>query len=157
MRRLVVSSILLCNPFFGKCLLLLRPQVDNLRVDSRSKPERDVFPQIISAEVPVPHFRKGAIILATLQSPREKFFGALLGLSSFGIVLCGIPLESIDDFITQLRDGEPVRPAVLFFSMHRIERLEIDQPSGDVPSLSERFQRKSSLDPAQVFNPEDAC
>lgn len=126
-------------------------------MDSRSNLERDAFPQVISADGSIPQFRKGAIILATLQSPREKFFGALLGLSSFGIAFCGIPLESIDDFITQLRDGEPVRPAVLFFPMHRIERLEIDQPSGDLPSLSERFQRKSSLDPAQVFNSEASC
>ena len=122
-----------------------------------SKPARDGFPQVISADDSVRSFHPGALILATLQSPREKFYGALLGLSSFGIAFCGIPLESIDDFIAQLRDGDPVRPAVLFFPMHRIERIEIDQPSGELPSLSERFQRKSSLEPTKVFNPEDAC
>ena len=126
-------------------------------MDPKSQPARDGFPQVISADDSVRSFHPGVLILATLQSPREKFYGALLGLSSFGIAFCGIPLESIDDFIAQLRDGEPVRPAVLFFPMHRIERLEIDQPSGELPSLSERFQRKSSLEPSKVFNPEDAC
>jgi hypothetical protein len=131
--------------------------LDNLSVSPDSSSERDGYPQVISGDASIPQFRRGAVILASLQSPREKFFGSLLGLTAFGMVFCGIPLESIDDFIAQLRDGEQVRPAVLFFPMHRIERLEIDQPSGDVPSISDRFHRKSGIEASKVFCTEDPC
>ena len=119
------------------------------------KSERDLIPQVISADS-LPAFRSGALVLVTLQSPREKFFGAVLSLAPFGLVFNGIPLESIDDFIAQLREGEPVRPPTLFFPMHRIERLELDQRSGDVPSLSERFVSKSGISAQQVFREEAA-
>lgn len=117
--------------------------------------ERDAFPQTIAAGTPLAAFRDGALILVTLQSPREKFFGSVLSLAPFGLVFSGIPLDSIDDFIAQLREGEPVRPAVLFFPMHRIERLELDQHSGNVPSISERFLSKSGLPAHQVFREEE--
>ena len=120
------------------------------------QPERDLFPQIISADGSLAAFRPGALVLVTLQSPREKFFGSVLSLAPFGLVFCGIPLDSIDDFIAQLRDGERVRPATLFFPMHRIERLEIDQRSGELPTISERFQNKSGISARDVFREEAA-
>ena len=117
--------------------------------------ERGVFPQVISAES-LPAFRSGALVVLTLQSPREKLFGAVLSLASFGLVFAGIPLESIDDFIAQLRDGEKILPPTLFFPMHRVERIELDQRSGDVPSISERFHNKSGTSAQQVFREEAA-
>ncbi len=93
-------------------------------------------------------------MLVALQSPREKLFGAVVSLSSFGLVFSGITLESIDDFIAQLQEGEAVRPATLFFPMHRIERLELDQRSGDVLSIAERFQQKSQRSAQSVFGQE---
>jgi hypothetical protein len=125
-------------------------------VSSSSNPERDSYRHLISAEDALPQFRRGAIVLVTLQGPREKYFGAVLALAPFGLVFCGISLESIDDFLAQLRDGEPVRPAKLFFPMHRIERLEIDQSSGDVPSVSDRILRKSGRAAQQIFCEQEA-
>jgi len=121
-----------------------------------SRPEHDVFPQVISADGSLAVFRSGALVLVTLQSPREKFFGSVLSLAPFGLVFCGIPLDSIDDFIAQLRDGEHVRPSTLFFPMHRIERLELDQRSGEFPSISERFHSKSGISAQGVFHQEAA-
>jgi hypothetical protein len=129
---------------------------DNLDMAPDSLPERDAFPQVISADGSLAAFRPGALVLVTLQSPREKFFGSVLSLAPFGLVFCGIPLDSIDDFIAQLRDGEHVRPSTLFFPMHRIERLEIDQRSGEFPSISERFQAKSGIPAQRVFHEEAA-
>jgi hypothetical protein len=50
-----------------------------------------------------------------------------------------------------VRDGEPFTPAVVFFPMHRIERVELDLPDGNLPSLSQRFLNKTGLDPATVL------
>ena len=129
------------------------PTSDNLTMARDSRSEGDAFPQMISAES-LPAFHPGALVLVTLQSPREKFFGMVISLCSFGLVFSGITLESIDDFIAQLREGEPVRPATLFFPMHRIERLELDQRSGDVPSISERFVSKSGISARRAFGEE---
>jgi hypothetical protein len=96
-------------------------------------------------------FRAGALIVATLANPREKFWGAILNLSAIGLSLRGVDLSSFDDFITQIRDGEPFAAGVTFFPMHRLERLELDLPEGSIPSLAQRFAQKTGQDPAPLL------
>lgn len=96
-------------------------------------------------------FRAGALIIATLSNPREKFWGAILHLSSVGLSLRGVDLSSFDDFIIQVRDGEPFTSGVMFFPMHRVERLELDLPEGNIPSLAQRFAEKTGQDPAPLL------
>jgi hypothetical protein len=102
-------------------------------------------------------FAAGSMVLATLGSPREKFWGALLELSPLGLTLRGIDLQSFDDFARQLKCGEPVSPAVVFFPMHRLERVELDAPSGDLPSLAEQFRLKSGRAVEAVFSFSARC
>ena len=52
-----------------------------------------------------------------------------------------------------VRDGEPFTPAVVFFPMHRIERVELDLPDGSLPSLSQRFLAKTGLEPSAALTP----
>jgi hypothetical protein len=106
-------------------------------------------------------FQPGALVIATLCSPREKFWGMILGLSPNGLSLSGAELASIEDLAVMVRDGEPFTPAVIFFPMHRIERVELDLPDGSLPSLSQRFFAKTGLEPStalapRVFPQEDA-
>jgi hypothetical protein len=54
-----------------------------------------------------------------------------------------------------VRDGEPFTPAVVFFPMHRIERVELDLPDGTLPSLSQRFLAKTGLEPTAALSPRD--
>lgn len=96
-------------------------------------------------------FRAGTLVIATLTNPREKFWGAILHLSSVGLSLRGVDLSSFDDFITQIRDGEPFSSGVLFFPMHRLERLELDLPEGNILSLAQRFAQKTGQDPAPIL------
>ena len=96
-------------------------------------------------------FRAGAVVIATLSNPREKFWGAILHLSHVGLSLRGVDLSSFDDFVAQIRDGEPFAAGVLFFPMHRVERLELDLPEGTIPSLAQRFAQKTGQDPAPLL------
>src|SRR5271157_6431729 len=96
-------------------------------------------------------FRAGVLVIATLTNPREKFWGAILHLSSVGLSLRGVDLSSFDDFISQIRDGEPFSSGVLFFPMHRLERLELDLPEGNILSLAQRFAQKTGQDPAPIL------
>ncbi len=91
-------------------------------------------------------FASNAVVLVTLNSPREKFWGAILNLAPAGISVRGIDLNSVEDFIRQVKAGDLVTPNAVFFPMHRIERIELDLRNGDIPSLQERFQAKTGFE-----------
>jgi len=96
-------------------------------------------------------FTPGTITVVTLGNPREKFWGALLALTAEGLSLCGIELASFEDLVSMVKEGEPFNPGVVFFPMHRLERMERDLPDGGIPSLSQRFAAKTGLDPREVL------
>jgi hypothetical protein len=101
-------------------------------------------------EAAVP-FRPGAIVIVTLTSPREKYWGAILHLSGEGLSLRGIDVASFDDLSSQIKSGEPFTSGVIFFPIHRVERMDLDLPEGNLPSLSQRFAQKTGHDPAPLL------
>ncbi len=88
-------------------------------------------------------FREGAVVLVSLNNPREKFWGAILELTPAGLSIRGIDLNSLEDCARLVKAGEPVTAAAVFFPMQRIERIEIDARNGSIPSLHERFAAKA--------------
>jgi hypothetical protein len=96
-------------------------------------------------------FAPGALVIATVANPREKFWGMILSLAPEGLSLSGVELASFEDLAVMVRDGESFTPAVVFFPMHRLERVELDLPDGDLPSLSQRFLARTSLEPSAVL------
>jgi hypothetical protein len=105
-------------------------------------------------------FQPGVMVLVTLANPREKFWGAVLALIGEGLSLSGIELASFEDLVSMIRAGDPPTSGVVFCPMHRIERMELDLPEGNIPSLSQRFTTKTGTDPAVVLTrhllPRDA-
>ena len=91
------------------------------------------------------------MVVLTLGNPREKFWGAILALTAEGLSLCGAELASFDDLVSLVKDGEPFSPAAVFFPMHRIERMELDLPDGNIPSLSQRFESKTGKSPLDLL------
>src|SRR5262249_44344367 len=87
----------------------------------------------------------GEAVLAYLREPTDKLFGVLRRLDAAGIVLEGIDLGSFDDWIAQIERGEEsvVGPSVIFVPTLRIEKVMLDRPSGNIPSLSDRFWRRT--------------
>jgi hypothetical protein len=76
----------------------------------------------------------------------------LLALSPAGVSLRGIDLNSLEDFARQVRDGDQVSANVVFFPMHRVERIEFDVRNGEIPSLQERFATKAGREFATVVD-----
>ena len=76
----------------------------------------------------------------------------VLALASEGLSISGAELASFEDLTVMVRDGEPFTPAVVFFPMHRIERVELDLPDGNLPSLSQRFLSKTGTEPSVVLS-----
>jgi hypothetical protein len=97
-------------------------------------------------------FARGAVVLVTLNTPREKFWGVVLELTTAGLAVRGIDLNSFDDFARLVREGEPAAASAVFFPMHRVERVELDTRNGSIPSLAERFSSKSGRDVADVLD-----
>ncbi len=87
----------------------------------------------------------GQAVLAYLRDPQEKVFGLLRRIDASGVVLEGVDLSSFDDWVAQVERGEEtvVGPSVVFVPMARVERLLLDRPSGNLPSLSDRFRTRT--------------
>ena len=103
---------------------------------------------------PTSPFHPGAIVIATLSSPREKFWGAILDLSAMGLSARGVDLASFDDLISMIKGGDSFTSGVVFFPMHRVERIELDLPESNILSLSQRFAQQTSQDPAPLLTVE---
>jgi|SRR5579859_2578093 len=96
-------------------------------------------------------FIAGEVVLVTLNMPREKFWGVVLGISPAGIALRGMDLNSFEDFASMVKAGDAVTPHAVFFPMHRVERAELDARNGDIPSMQERFFQKTGHDFIELF------
>ncbi len=107
-----------------------------------------------SSALPAPAvgpFLSGAMVIVTLGNPRDKFWGMILALAPEGLSISGVELASFEDLVVMVKDGESFTPGVVFFPMHRIERIELDLPDGSLPSLSQRFSAKTGRNPAQLL------
>ena len=101
-------------------------------------------------------FHPGAMVVTTLGNPRDKFWGMILALAPEGLSMSGIELASFEDFVVMVKDGESFTPAVVFFPMHRIERIELDLPDGNLPSLSQRYSAKTGLETVAILGIPEA-
>ena len=88
-----------------------------------------------------------SIVIVSLVSPKEKMWGQILLLKSEGVTVRGIELDSFNDFIRQVIQQEETAVGLntVFFPMHRVERIIVDEPSGSIPSLAQRFHAKVGL------------
>jgi hypothetical protein len=69
-----------------------------------------------------------------------------------GIIFRGISIDSFEDWLEELRQGEEVGLglATLFVPLFRVERIYLDEPVGGVESLAQRFARKIGI-PAEEY------
>jgi hypothetical protein len=85
-----------------------------------------------------------SIVIISLHSPKEKIWGELVQISTAGVTLRGIDLDSFEDFIRQVRDpeSEDIGLPTVFFPMSRVERIALDEPRGSIPSLAQMFEQR---------------
>lgn len=93
----------------------------------------------------------GQLVLITLNNPKEKFWGVMLSLNPAGVSVRGVDLESLDDFMQLVKSGEAASPSMVFFPMHRVQRVEEDDANGGLPSLAEQFRAKTGIDVLRLF------
>ena len=88
--------------------------------------------------------RPQSIIVVNLQSPNERFFGILLDIRSSGVTVRGVDLSAFDDWMNHINGKEEtgVQPTTVFFPLHRIEKIILDEGIGAIPSLADTFRTK---------------
>ena len=84
----------------------------------------------------------GAVVVISLQSPKERVWGLLLGLNQAGATTKATDLASFDDFVRQARDPEPAGLPTVCYPMARIERSALDEQRAGAPSLAQIFEQK---------------
>lgn len=97
------------------------------------------------------------MVVADLQNPREKHWGALIKIDANGLWLRGLNLATFDDWIRQFSSEEVLETAptdhiglsTSFFPMHRVERVTLDEPVGDIPSYIGRLEEHIGREGAQ--------
>jgi len=87
------------------------------------------------------------IVIVSLHAPKEKMWGRLLSLNAAGVTIQGIDLNGFDDWLRQVVDAEPelLLLSTIFYPMHRIERIAQDEPSGNIPSIAQRFRHRVGI------------
>ena len=88
-------------------------------------------------------FDPSALVILNLVNPKEKFFGVLRALSPAGVTVRAVNLDSFDDWIRQIAKGEgnEIAMITMFVPLFRVERIFLDEPSGDIPSCAQRFEQ----------------
>lgn len=84
----------------------------------------------------------GSIVVAYLRDPREKIWGVLRSMEGPGFVLQGLPLSSFDDWtraVLAQSDQPSIGLSTLFYPLHRLEKILLDEDVGGVPSLQAQF------------------
>lgn len=96
----------------------------------------------------VDRIRPGAVVILYLREPKERVWGVLRSLDATGTSVLGLDLQAFDDWMQEIAGGEAsaITPSLIFFPLHRVEKILLDMPSGEVPALVERFESRTGRD-----------
>jgi hypothetical protein len=83
----------------------------------------------------------GSLVIIHCLNPKEKLWGQLERLDQVGVVLRGMDLNSVEDWLRQLRSAEVgyISPSTLFIPMHRVERVYLDENSHSAECFAARY------------------
>jgi hypothetical protein len=96
----------------------------------------------------LPAIDVGSLVVLHCTNPREKHWGLLVRMDSLGVVLRGLDLASVEDWLAQERSGgDPlIAPSTFFVPTHRVVRLDLDQSGPVVVSYGDRYSRECDRD-----------
>ncbi|MFQ5878011.1 MAG: hypothetical protein ACE5JH_10045 [Acidobacteriota bacterium] len=103
----------------------------------------------------VPFLKPPVTVIAYLQNPRERFWGLVRHLDGTGVVIQGVELNSFDDWVRGVaQGGSGPQASTVFYPLIRVEKLLVDTRGGQIPSLSEQFERRVGRPVAEVLRIE---
>ena len=103
--------------------------------------------------------RRKSIVILSLHTPREKIWGVLLSINSFGVTVRGIDINSFDDWCRSVANHtQTMGLSTMFIPMIRIEKATMDETIGSYKSFSDQFQDragKSVLEFVEIPDDDD--
>lgn len=95
----------------------------------------------------------GSMVVVHCGNPREKMWGAVVQLDAAGVVVRGLDLDSVEDWMRQERSGgEPqMGPTTFFVPMHRVLRIDLDESTGAVEGYADRYEAACGRDVREVL------
>jgi len=94
-------------------------------------------------------------VIVSLGEPKEKFWGVLEEINAAGVFVRGIDLNSYEELLRMLARGEEgIYPATAFFPLRRVERVMVDETTGQVQSLIDRFEERTGMRLADYLGAE---
>lgn len=99
-------------------------------------------------DVRVPCIEVGSLVVLHCANPREKHWGLLIQIDDLGVVVRGLDLESVEDWLSQERSGNPplIAPSTFFVPTHRLVRIDLDESGPVVTGYGDRFRRECGRD-----------
>jgi len=97
--------------------------------------------------------KEGELVILHCSNPREKMWGAVIRLDEVGVVLRGLDLETVEDWLRQERSGAErlIGPTTFFVPMHRVVRIDLDETGPAVQSYGDRFLAACGRDPREAL------
>jgi len=101
-----------------------------------------------TGDLDIPGIEVGALVVVHCTNPREKHWGLLIRIDELGVVLRGLDLESVEDWLAQERGGgDPlITPSTFLLPTHRVIRLDLDETGPVVVGYGDRFARECDRD-----------
>lgn len=95
----------------------------------------------------------GSLVIVHCSNPREKMWGVLMRLDAVGAVVRGMDLNSVEDWLRQASsDAIPIMgPSTFFVPTHRVQRIDLEETGGPIPSYGERYADACGRDVRQAL------
>jgi len=95
-----------------------------------------------------PSIEVGSLVVLHCANPREKHWGLLIKMDGLGVVVRGLDLESVEDWLVQERGGGEtlIVPSTFFVPTHRLVRVDLDESGPVVMGYGDRFRRECDRD-----------
>jgi hypothetical protein len=92
--------------------------------------------------------RSGSLVILHCTNPKEKMWGLVIRLDTHGVVLRGLELASVDDWMRQLKSAEEmfIGPTTFFIPMRRVMRIDLDESGPAVEGYGDRFRTDTGRD-----------
>lgn len=91
---------------------------------------------------------EGSLVILHCGNPREKMWGVVQRLDAVGVVVRGLDLDSVEDWLRQERAGDErqIGPTTFFVPMNRVLRIDVDESTAAVESFGDRYQNACERD-----------
>jgi hypothetical protein len=111
-----------------------------------------------SDDFDIPTIDVGSLVVVHCANPREKHWGLLIRMDGLGVVLRGLDLESVEDWLAQERvNGDPlIAPSTFFVPSHRVIRLDLDDSGPVVVGYGDRFNKECDRDVRRALIGDDS-